>query len=138
MALVSSGSVAPSYPRAQNTSSARSSASSTSNCRVRPEGTGYLLQKNVIAPCLASPAPYTFIVPRGTVNSSEEITMPNTTHQRPLARKVALVTGGSRGIGAAIAKRLAADGATVAVTYSKGADAAASVVEAIKGAGGKA
>src|SRR6516225_9064275 len=38
MALVSSGSVAPSYPRAQNTSSARSSASSTSNCRVRPEG----------------------------------------------------------------------------------------------------
>src|SRR5690349_5540949 len=38
MALVSSGSEAPSYPRFQNTSSARSSASSTSNCRVRPEG----------------------------------------------------------------------------------------------------
>src|SRR3954453_23074919 len=35
---VSSGGVAPSYPRAQNTSSARSSASSASNCRVRPEG----------------------------------------------------------------------------------------------------
>src|SRR5712671_1913941 len=45
MALVSSGSVAPSYPRVQNTSSARSSASSTSNCRVRPEGTVYLLKK---------------------------------------------------------------------------------------------
>lgn len=61
----------------------------------------------------------------------------NKKHEQ-LTGKVVLVTGGSRGIGAAIAKRLASEGANVALTYSKGGEAAEAVVKAIEKEGRKA
>ncbi|PZU09885.1 SDR family oxidoreductase [Sphingomonas sp.] len=55
-----------------------------------------------------------------------------------LEGKRALVTGGSRGIGAAIAIALAERGAAVAITYERSADRAAQLVQAIESKGGKA
>ena len=58
--------------------------------------------------------------------------------QKTLTGKVALVTGGSRGIGAAITMRLAQDGAAVALTYASAQQKANEVVDAIQGVGGQA
>lgn len=55
-----------------------------------------------------------------------------------LDSKIAFVAGGSRGIGAAIVRRLAADGATVTFTYAKSAESAAALVASIEAAGGRA
>jgi 3-oxoacyl-[acyl-carrier protein] reductase len=63
---------------------------------------------------------------------------PATVQTKRLVGKIALVTGGSRGIGAGIAQRLAAEGATVAITYAKNKKAADEVVAAISQQGTKA
>src|SRR2546426_805177 len=60
------------------------------------------------------------------------------TTSKPLAGKVAFIHGGSRGIGAATARRLARDGATVAIGYASSAIAAEALVEDIKAGGGQA
>lgn len=57
---------------------------------------------------------------------------------RPLAGKTALITGGGRGIGAAIARRLAGDGARVAITYSQSRDSAEALASEIGASGGEA
>lgn len=69
---------------------------------------------------------------------SQENKLENGFGGKTLANKTALVTGGSRGIGRAIAERLANEGALVAITYNSGKDAAQEVIAQIEKAGGKA
>jgi len=72
------------------------------------------------------------------METTARATAPDPTVPKPLLGRIAVVTGGSRGIGAAIARELGASGATVVVNYIKGADAAKGVVAQIEAAGGAA
>src|SRR6478672_11846078 len=63
---------------------------------------------------------------------------PNTAANGSLAGKIAFIHGGSRGIGAATARRLARDGATVAIGYAASAIAAEALAEEIEAGGGHA
>jgi 3-oxoacyl-[acyl-carrier protein] reductase len=58
--------------------------------------------------------------------------------EKSFAGKVALVTGGSKGIGAGIVRRLASDGASVAFTFSRSEEKALKLVYEVESAGGKA
>ena len=60
-----------------------------------------------------------------------------TTADGRLAGKKALVTGGSRGIGAAVVRRLVDEGATVALNYRASADAAEALIKELDGDGGR-
>ena len=72
------------------------------------------------------------------MNTTLNTTASTTSAAKPLAGQVAFIHGGSRGIGAASARRLARDGATVAIGYASSAIAAEALVEEIKASGGNA
>jgi len=73
-----------------------------------------------------------------SIANTAAVATPAATAGKPLAGKVAFIHGGSRGIGAASARRLARDGASVAIGYAASAIAAEALVEEIKASGGRA
>src|ERR1035438_6863023 len=73
-----------------------------------------------------------------SMQTKASTTEPDAKSPKPLWGRVALVTGGSRGLGAAIAKELADAGATTIVNYHHTADLATHVLQEIEAAGGKA
>jgi hypothetical protein len=91
-----------------------------------------VLRSNSRRPRLRSSCATLRLIAAGVMMSNHPVSRPS------LAGKVALVTGGSRSIGAAIACRLAADGAKVAITFNASAGRASEVVHHIEVAGGKA
>src|SRR5450631_1879663 len=72
------------------------------------------------------------------METTARTTEPNVKSSKPLLGRVALVTGGSRGLGAAIAKELADAGATTIINYHHTADLATHVLDEIEATGGKA
>jgi 3-oxoacyl-[acyl-carrier protein] reductase len=72
------------------------------------------------------------------LSHSNHCTKRRYTMSKTLSGKVSFINGGSRGIGAATARRLAGDGATVAIGYQSSAEAANALAEEIRAAGGEA
>lgn len=78
---------------------------------------------------------YTLVAALGSIEKAQQEAINN---MASLTGKVAIVTGASRGIGAAIAERLGRDGASVVVNYAQGADKAKALVSTIEATGSKA
>jgi acetoacetyl-CoA reductase len=80
----------------------------------------------------------TYSLEKVSMETKASTTQPDVRSAKPLLGRVALITGGSRGLGAAIAKELADAGATTIVNYHHTADLATHVLEQIEEAGGTA
>src|SRR5271154_5384112 len=77
-------------------------------------------------------------LPHEILNTDKYKTTRRSSMSKKLPNKVAIVTGASKGIGASIAKHLAAEGASVVVNYSSSKEGADRVVAEVTKAGGKA
>lgn len=89
-------------------------------------------------PTRARKAPAKAAAPKAEENGAAPVEEPAANPARPLEGRVAIVTGGSRGIGASIARTLGAEGASVVVNYVRGKGGAEDVAADIERSGGKA